>query len=225
MRIHDISIELSEKTVAWAGVEVPWVRQEFFGDVAKGDLVTGSWWSLNTHAGTHVDTPTHFFPDGADTASTPFDPYLGPCLIVELGDVGQEIGRADLEAIGELRQHRRVIFRTANSRRDLWSKDEFILDYVSLHPDGAAYLVELGYLLAGIDYQGMERYDTTEYGTHRTLLENGCMILEGADLRTVEPGVYQLICLPLRLIAGEGSPVRAVLIEEASATIDASHAI
>jgi arylformamidase len=84
---------------------------------------------------------------------------------------------------------------------------------VALAPAGAAYLVELGYLLAGIDYQGIERYDTTDYGTHRTLLDNDCMILEGADLRAVPPGVYQLICLPLRLVDGEGSPVRAILVE------------
>jgi arylformamidase len=107
-----------------------------------------------------------------------------------------------------------VLFRTTNSRRDLWSKDAFERRYVSLAADGAQYLVELGYLLAGIDYQGIERYDSMEHPTHRTLLEHGCMILEGTDLRHVAPGVYELVCLPLRLVDGEGSPVRAILIED-----------
>lgn len=221
MRIHDISVPLGDATVPWRGVTVPWAHQEFFVDVRRGDPVTGSWWSLNTHAGTHVDTPTHFFPEGRDTASTGWEHYLGECVVVEIDEVGREIGRADLEAIPQLRSHRRVIFRTANSRNDLWSRPEFDAEYVSLAPDGARYLVELGYLLAGIDYQGIERYDTTDYGTHRTLLENDCLILEGADLRAIAPGVYQLICLPLRLVNGEGSPVRAILIEtDGAAPID-----
>jgi arylformamidase len=222
VRIHDISVPLSEATVPWKGVTVPWASQEFFVDVRRGDPVTGSWWRLNTHAGTHVDTPTHFFPEAADAASMPWAPFLGRCLVVEVGDVGREIERAHLEAIPELRDHRRVLFRTANSRRDLWARDEFIEDYTSLGPDGARYLVELGYLLAGIDYQGMERFDTSDYATHRTLLGSGCMILEGADLRAVPPGTYQLVCLPLRLVEGEGSPVRAILVEGLDEGIDAA---
>jgi len=82
---------------------------------------------------------------------------------------------------------------------------------VAVGADAAAWLVEHGFLLAGIDYQGIERFDTTDHATHKTLLQGGCMILEGADLRGVAPGEYQLICLPLRLVDGEGSPVRAVL--------------
>jgi len=138
-------------------------------------------------------------------ASTGWNHYLGRCLVVEVPDIASDITRADLERIPALRQYRRVLFRTANSRRDLWSKDVFDRDYVALAADGAEYLVSLGYLLAGIDYQGIERYDSVEHPTHRTLLAQGCMILEGADLRSITPGEYQLICLPLRLVDGEGA--------------------
>lgn len=224
MKIHDISVPLSDATVPWEGVTVPWAHQEFFVDIRRGDPVTGSWWSLNTHAGTHVDTPTHFFPDGADAASTAWDHYLGPCVVAEVGEVGPEIRAADLEAMPELRGERRVLFRTSNSRRDLWGLDRFEPEYVAIGADAAAWLVARGFVLAGIDYQGIERYDTTDHATHRTLLAGGCMILEGADLRAVRPGRYQLICLPLRLVDGEGSPVRAVLVEDAGPGIDAAGA-
>lgn len=223
MKIHDISVPLSDATVPWEGVTVPWAHQEFFVHVNQGHGITGSWWSINTHAGTHIDSPTHFFPERADVASTGWEHYLGRCLVVDVPDVGLEIGRAHLEAMPELTEHTRVLFRTANSRRDLWSLDTFERNYVSLAADGAEYLVELGYRLVGIDYQGIERYDSVEHATHRTLLEHGCMILEGADLRSIEPGVYGLICLPLRLVDGEGSPVRAILVEGAP-VLDAAEA-
>ncbi len=45
MRIHDISVPLSDATVPWQGVTVPWAHQEFFVDVRRGDPVTGSWWT------------------------------------------------------------------------------------------------------------------------------------------------------------------------------------
>jgi arylformamidase len=36
--------------------------------------------------------------------------------------------------------------------------------------------------------------------------------LEGLDLREVEAGEYQLICLPLRLEGSDGAPARAILV-------------
>jgi arylformamidase len=35
--------------------------------------------------------------------------------------------------------------------------------------------------------------------------------LEGLDLRSVEPGAYELLCLPLRLVGSDGAPARVVL--------------
>ena len=46
---------------------------------------------------------------------------------------------------------------------------------------------------------------------HRLLLSAGVVILEGLDLAGVEPGEYELICLPLKVAEGDGAPVRAIL--------------
>jgi len=47
--------------------------------------------------------------------------------------------------------------------------------------------------------------------THRTLLEAGIWIIEGLMLGHVEPGEYELVCLPLKIMGGDGAPARAVL--------------
>jgi arylformamidase len=47
---------------------------------------------------------------------------------------------------------------------------------------------------------------------HRVLLNSGIVALEGLDLREVEPGRYDLLCLPLRLVGSDGAPARAVLL-------------
>jgi arylformamidase len=42
-------------------------------------------------------------------------------------------------------------------------------------------------------------------------VEAEVVVVEGLDLRGVEAGRYQLICLPLRLRGADGSPARAIL--------------
>ena len=47
--------------------------------------------------------------------------------------------------------------------------------------------------------------------THTPLLAAGVCIIEGLDLSRVEPGLYDLICLPLRLEGLDGAPARVVV--------------
>jgi arylformamidase len=73
--------------------------------------------------------------------------------------------------------------------------------------------VKRGVKLVGIDYLSIAPYKKSR-PTHETLLGAGMVILEGVDLSAVPAGFYHLICLPLKLGGSDGSPARAVLIEE-----------
>jgi arylformamidase len=57
-------------------------------------------------------------------------------------------------------------------------------------------------------------FKDTEPLTHRVLLEAGIIILEGLNLQGINPGEYELVCLPLKLAGSEGAPARAILIEQ-----------
>jgi arylformamidase len=76
-------------------------------------------------------------------------------------------------------------------------------------------LVESGVKLVGIDYLSIERFKSGDHAVHKALLSKEIVILEGLDLREVEPGDYELICLPLKYEGGEGdgAPARTVLIQ------------
>ena len=41
------------------------------------------------------------------------------------------------------------------------------------------------------------------------------MILEGLDLRAVQPASYFLVCAPLNVVGAEGAPARVFLIDRA----------
>ena len=87
-------------------------------------------------------------------------------------------------------------------------------DFVAINTDAANWVVKRGIRLIGIDYLSIQRYKDPEPLTHRILLEAGVVIVEGLCLQNVRPGLYTLICLPIKLVGSEGAPARAVLIEE-----------
>jgi len=47
--------------------------------------------------------------------------------------------------------------------------------------------------------------------THRTLLGAGVVIIEGLNLTGISQGRYELLCLPLKILGGDGAPARVLL--------------
>lgn len=109
----------------------------------------------------------------------------------------------------------RVLFKTRNS--DFWNdlSPTFHKDFTYVAPDAARKLVELNIKLVGIDYLSIEQFGSTDYATHKTLLENEIVIIEALDLREVSGGDYELFCLPLKMVGGmgDGAPARTILRE------------
>ncbi len=107
----------------------------------------------------------------------------------------------------------RVLFHTRNS--DLWAhgEREFARDFVAVTEDGAQWLIERGVRLVGVDYLSVAPFRQSA-PTHRALLRAGVVVVEGLNLHGVAPGMYQLVCLPLRIVGCDGSPARAILIGE-----------
>jgi arylformamidase len=103
----------------------------------------------------------------------------------------------------------RVLFKTRNSY--LWGQKGMAKEFVYITPGAARLLVDNAIKLVGIDYLSVEKLDAEEPETHLTLLGAGAIIIEGLDLREVEPGDYELICLPLKIKDGDGAPARVIL--------------
>jgi arylformamidase len=59
---------------------------------------------------------------------------------------------------------------------------------------------------------GVDQMSVGDEEAHRVLLGAGVVVVEGLDLGAVEPGPYELYCLPLKLVGSDGAPARAVLI-------------
>jgi len=201
-RLIDISLPLFTGMVTWPGdigTEVTRVA-----DMDRGDRINLSRLSLGAHAGTHLDAPLHFVAGAASVDQAPLSTLVGPARVVRVED---DLIRP--EHLAGLQGVSRVLFRTRNS--ELWGREcKFRTDYVYLSPEAAAALVEMGVRLVGVDYLSIDGFRGGG-ATHRTLLGAGVFALEGLNLSAVEPGDYELICLPLLVPGAEGAPARAVL--------------
>lgn len=205
MDFVDITLRLSGRVPTYPGnpsFHVDPVRR-----IAQGASSNVSALYLGTHAATHVDAPRHFFDDRPGVDALPLETLIGPARVVHLP--GRDPITADRLRVFDLAGVTRLLVRTGNS--DLWSRSEFATDYAGVTEDGARFLVESGMALVGVDYLSVECYKTPGAPAHHVLLGHGAAVVEGLDLSGVEPGDYELICLPLRIADGDGAPARVVL--------------
>jgi arylformamidase len=210
MKIYDISVPLSSATPTYPGD--PQIEINPWKDFANGDSVNVSAAHLGLHTGTHVDAPAHFIEGGTKVDALPLQSLIGEAEVVEVAEHIDVIDENFVTA-NCIRGSQRVLFKTRNS--NFWTHPEegFRVDYTYLDPAAATLLVELGIKLVGIDYLSVERFGAEKHETHHILLRNDVVILEGLDLREVTAGLYELICLPLRIAGGkgDGSPARTIL--------------
>ncbi|MDO8607469.1 MAG: cyclase family protein [Phaeospirillum sp.] len=204
--IFDVTLAFGSGVPPWPGEPAPSITR--LSDMAKGDSCNVTRMDFAVHYATHLDAPIHFVPGGADVASLDLNVLMGPCHVVRIPDHMNDIGP---ESFAIPSGCTRLLARTRNSA--LWDNPAhaFERDFVAFTPEAAAWLVERGVRLVGIDYLSVQRFSDAEPTTHRILLGAGVIAVEGLDLRGIEPGEYDLACLPLKLIGADGSPCRVVL--------------
>jgi arylformamidase len=208
-RIHDVSMPLRSGGLVYPNN--PPISITSVSSIAAGATANVSRLDMGSHTGTHVDAPLHFMDGGAGVDELRLDVLMGPARLIAFADDVMAVGEAELRR-HDLTGVTRVLIRTRNSAWLASGSAEFHPDFTHVTPDGAEYLVSLGVRLVGVDYLSVEQFHSPHHRTHRTLLENGVVIVEGLMLGAPEPGDYELCCLPLLLAGLDGAPARAVLI-------------
>ncbi|XP_057965302.1 cyclase-like protein 2 [Malania oleifera] len=216
-RIFDISYRYTPDMPSWGSEDglgqFLWLPKS----MKNGSFANNSEMKLPTHTGTHVDAPghvfDHYFDAGFDVDTLDLEVLNGPALLVDVPR-DKNITAEVMKSLNIPRGVRRVLFRTLNTDRQLMFKKVFDTSYVGFKKDGAKWLVEnTDIKLVGIDYLSVAAYDDL-YPSHHVFLEGREIILvEGLKLDGVQSGIYDVHCLPLRLLGAEGSPIRCILIK------------
>jgi arylformamidase len=204
----DISYPLSEDLLYWPQDPVP--PDIKLSKFTSDDMViTMSQMTINSHHGTHVDSPRHFYPEGTSIDQMPLETIMGPARIIGIKSTG--LIEPEELALHDLQPGERILFKTVNSA--YYKEPKFIEDFVHLSSNGARFLVEKKISVVGIDYLAIgsfrERPKLIE--VHQILLGNGIWIIEALDLSAVDPGKYEIICLPIKIRQGDAAQARAIV--------------
>lgn len=203
MKVYDISMPVSYEMPVYKGriAKRPMITVE-------SDFNTGAVYesriAMNLHTGTHLDAPLHVLAGGGTIDSIPLESVIRPCKVLDLTHVPNKITKEDLIDknihCGDF-----VLLKTRNSFADLLEGNFIYLDQM-----GAEYLVSQHVVGVGIDALGIER-EQPGHPTHKALLGNASIILEGLRLKNVPEGQYLLVAAPIKIMGVEAAPVRALL--------------
>ncbi len=202
----DISVTLRSKMVNWPSY--PPVKIERILDIDHGDNYTLSVISMGAHTGTHIDAPIHFIKRGIGIDKMPLEITVGQARVIEIKD--RESIKLEELLQYNIKNGERILFKTANSQRR-WNTKPFTKDYVFVTNEAAQHLVDCRVKVVGIDHLSIGAFSREGLTTHQTLLEGGVWIIEGLNLSSVQPGIYDLICLPIKIQQGDGAPARAII--------------
>lgn len=207
----DISVGIRPGMVHYPGD--PGVALRHDKHLDRGDVATVSQLDLGVHTGTHVDAPVHFLRGAAGIDELVLDDMIGPARVIDIPD--REIITAKDLAPAEIARGERVLLRTRNSSR-VWSTDTFVEDYAHIDLTAARLFADLPVRMIGIDYLSIGRGDDGPE-VHRILLSVGVVLIEGLDLSRVAAGRYDVVCMPIKILGGDGAPARVAVRRRAQA--------
>ena len=149
--------------------------------------------SMCVHNGTHIDAPCHFIANGRTVDELDLSVFYGKCTVTEFNGF---ISENDIMPVLEKCCERLLLKGNCE-----------------LSESAAKAIANSHVKLIGVESQSVGS-DAAPIANHMILLGADVIPLEGLRLSGVSPGEYILSAFPLNMSGSDGSPVRAILIEE-----------
>ena len=165
---------------------------------------------MTTHTGTHIDCGKHMLPDSFDTCSSSPESFYGAGWVIDCRNTGDLIPMSLFrnleEASGKIDF---VLLHTGWSK--YWGDPEYFSKFPVLSPDAADYLLNLTLKGVGVDAPSFDPVESEDFPVHKKLLSHGLVLVENlTGLEQIPARGFIFSCLPLKIVEGDGSPVRAV---------------
>jgi len=205
-KIIDISLPLTNSTIVYPN-NVP-LTIETHAEMPSANTHLSKV-TMGTHTGTHIDAPRHAVIGANNLEQIPLETFIGACKVFDVShkQPGDAVKIEDIRK-EEIGKGDRILFKTSNSERGF---EKFHDDYVYIDGDLADWLAEREVALVAIDALSIKQRGSPDQRPHTSLLSKNIPIIEGINLKGVEAGEYELVCLPLKFEGVEASPARVVL--------------
>lgn len=172
--------------------------------------------TLDGHVGTHIDVPAHLFPNGDTTESMNISTFFGAGRVIDCTDCGSKgtIGTDILKQIDDTELPDFLLLYTGWSR--LWNSEEYFNNFPVPSRELINSLADTNLKGIGLDTTSLDPVDSQDLPNHKKILGSKKIIIE--NLKNLEELIgkrFMFSCFPLKLLNGDGSPVRAVgIIDE-----------
>ncbi|MGQ9562599.1 MAG: cyclase family protein [Thermogutta sp.] len=209
LRIHDLTLAISGDM---PGVQIqPRHRR-------PGDAWNSTMLSLYSHCGTHMDAPAHMNAGDRGIDSIPLEQCYGLAWIARIPDVAPRslIGVEQLGSVAEkIKPGDGLLLATGWSSR--WGTPQYRDDLPRVSRDLARWCVSRKVRVLGVEPPSVADVNNREEveEIHGILLDGGVIVVEGlTNLEAIAQPQVIFVAFPLKIMGGDGSPVRAVAIEQ-----------
>ena len=207
-RIHDLSLPVDNEMRGVNITPLNTIEQHGYNTTTL---------SLYSHSGTHMDAVRHFVPEGATLDRQSLEVCWGPAMVLNITPVEpRELISVERLApwAAMIQPGERLLLRTDWYKR--YGTDEYRNALPRISPELARWLVEKQVCLLGVEPPSVADVNSREELTvvHQILLRGGVTIIEGlANLDQLPGERVEFVALPLKIVGGDGCPVRAVARE------------
>ena len=193
-----------------------------------GDIAQVTWIGTTVHGFTHVDSERHFSADGPTFDEMPLERYMGPAAVVDVSAVepNSPVTEEMVAAAGShIEEGDIVILRSGWDTRESLDTQEFWTRAPYMTTEASRWLYGRGIGAIAFDFPqdycirdyvtGARRPAFEENTTHIELLLKGIPMFEYlCNMTEISKPHVEFIGLPLKLPECDGSPIRAVAVEQ-----------
>lgn len=211
MKVIDLSHTIHSAMPVFPGTEPPMIQE---ANTIEKDGFAEAKITFYSHTGTHMDAPAHMIARGKSLDEYPIEHFMGPALVMDFTHIQRN--EIDLEELrpyeDQIRKVDFVILKTGWSQ--YWGEDAYFVGFPALSEEAAKWIASFKLKGIGTDAISIDSMESTTFNIHHTFFENHMVIIENiANLDALTSNVFIFSCMPLKTQKADGSPVRAVAIE------------
>jgi arylformamidase len=175
--------------------------------------------TMYSHTGTHIDAPAHMLSDGPYLDDLDINHFIGKATILDFSKDNIKLIDVDSLKLHEdkIKSVEFLIIKTGWSK--YWGSKKYYEDFPSLSEASAKWLSEFTLKGIGIDAISIDDMKSTTFAVHKILMPKNILIIENlTNLDSILSEYFTLSVLPLKNKTADGSPVRAISIENMEQT-------